>query len=61
MAFEQEFSVEIPEEEADKLTCCADVAKYIVSGAQKKPVEKPWSVLECIHTSRLEFFVSFVF
>ncbi|RVW87223.1 Acyl carrier protein 3, mitochondrial [Vitis vinifera] len=41
MAFEQEFSVEIPEEEADKLTCCADVAKYIVSGAQKKPVEKP--------------------
>ncbi|XP_034698922.1 acyl carrier protein 3, mitochondrial isoform X1 [Vitis riparia] len=41
MAFEQEFSVEIPEEEADKLTCCADVAKYIVSGALKKPVEKP--------------------
>ncbi|RVW33643.1 Acyl carrier protein 3, mitochondrial [Vitis vinifera] len=41
MAFEQEFSVEIPEEEADKLTCCADVARYIVSGAQKKPVEKP--------------------
>ncbi|XP_021719841.1 acyl carrier protein 3, mitochondrial-like [Chenopodium quinoa] len=30
MAFEQEFSIEIPEEEADKLTCCADVAKYIL-------------------------------
>lgn len=33
MAFEQEFSIEIPDEKADKLTCCADVAKYIVSGA----------------------------
>ncbi|KAG8647535.1 acyl carrier protein 3, mitochondrial isoform X2 [Manihot esculenta] len=36
MAFEQEFSMEIPDEEADKLTCCADVAKYIASGAEKK-------------------------
>jgi len=26
MAFEEEFSIEIPEEKADKLTCCADVA-----------------------------------
>jgi len=33
MAFEQEFSIEIPDEKADKLTCCADVAKYIVSVA----------------------------
>jgi NADH dehydrogenase (ubiquinone) 1 alpha/beta subcomplex 1 len=33
MAFEQEFSIEIPDEKADKLTCCADVAKYIVSSA----------------------------
>ncbi|KAI9159703.1 hypothetical protein LWI28_001101 [Acer negundo] len=32
MAFEEEFSIEIPEEKADKLTCCADVAKYIISG-----------------------------
>lgn len=31
MAFEEEFSFEIPDEKADKLTCCADVAKYIVS------------------------------
>ncbi|PON38140.1 Acyl carrier protein [Parasponia andersonii] len=37
MAFEQEFSIEIPDEKADKLTCCADVAKYIVSGAEQKP------------------------
>ncbi|KAJ1400360.1 Phosphopantetheine binding ACP domain [Sesbania bispinosa] len=31
MALEEEFSIEIPDEKADKLTCCADVAKYIVS------------------------------
>lgn len=36
MAFEEEFSIEIPDEEADKLKCCADVAKYIKSGADKK-------------------------
>lgn len=33
MAFEEEFSIEIPEEKADKLTCCADVARYIASEA----------------------------
>ncbi|XWS15444.1 hypothetical protein CRYUN_Cryun34aG0001700 [Craigia yunnanensis] len=27
MVFEEEFSIEIPDEKADKLTCCADVAK----------------------------------
>ena len=37
MAFEQEFSIEIPDEKADKLTCCADVAKYIASGAEQRP------------------------
>ncbi|XP_071691374.1 acyl carrier protein 3, mitochondrial [Rutidosis leptorrhynchoides] len=31
MAFEQEFSIEIPDEQADKLKCCADVANYIIS------------------------------
>ncbi|CAO2842399.1 unnamed protein product [Amaranthus hypochondriacus] len=31
MAFEEEFSIEIPEEKGDKLTCCADVAKYILT------------------------------
>ncbi|OWM83314.1 hypothetical protein CDL15_Pgr012795 [Punica granatum] len=36
MAFEQEFSIEIPEEEADKLTCCADVARYIASASGGK-------------------------
>ncbi|KAL5574876.1 hypothetical protein UlMin_016575 [Ulmus minor] len=36
MAFEEEFSMEIPDEKADKLTCCADVARYIASGAGKK-------------------------
>lgn len=36
MAFEEEFSVEIPDEKADKLTCCADVAKYIVSGDEQQ-------------------------
>ncbi|KAK9267755.1 hypothetical protein L1049_010189 [Liquidambar formosana] len=40
MAFEEEFSIEIPDEKADKLTCCADVAKYIISGAEQKVVEK---------------------
>ncbi|RLN40070.1 acyl carrier protein 3, mitochondrial [Panicum miliaceum] len=34
MAFEQEFSMEIPDDKADKLTCCADVAKYIISESQ---------------------------
>ncbi|KAJ6870055.1 acyl carrier protein 3 [Populus alba x Populus x berolinensis] len=38
IAFEEEFSFEIPEEKADKLTCCADVAKYIVSGGEQKIV-----------------------
>ncbi|KAH8506981.1 hypothetical protein Peur_043850 [Populus x canadensis] len=38
MAFEEEFSIEIPEEKADKLACCADVAKYIVSGGELKNV-----------------------
>lgn len=36
MAFEQEFSIEIPEEKADELKCCADVAKYIISGDEQK-------------------------
>ena len=34
MAFEQEFSIEIPDDKADKLTCCADVLKYIESEVQ---------------------------
>ncbi|GAU14726.1 hypothetical protein TSUD_203750 [Trifolium subterraneum] len=36
MALEEEFSIEIPDEKADKLTCCTDVAKYIASEADKK-------------------------
>ncbi|PIA58393.1 hypothetical protein AQUCO_00500367v1 [Aquilegia coerulea] len=40
MALEEEFAIEIPEEEADKLTCCADVAKYIaLSGDKGKTTE----------------------
>ncbi|XP_010057791.2 acyl carrier protein 3, mitochondrial [Eucalyptus grandis] len=35
MALEQEFSIEIPEEEADKLSCCADIARFIASGSVK--------------------------
>ncbi|KAL9275001.1 Acyl carrier protein 3, mitochondrial-like protein [Drosera capensis] len=35
MAFEQEFSINIPDDQADKLTCCADVAKYVTSTAEK--------------------------
>lgn len=42
MALEEEFSIEIPDEKADKLTCCADVAKYIASEADQKILEKPW-------------------
>uniref|UniRef100_A0A0E0D3H7 Acyl carrier protein n=1 Tax=Oryza meridionalis TaxID=40149 RepID=A0A0E0D3H7_9ORYZ len=34
MAFEQEFCVEIPDDKADKLSCCADIAKYIISESQ---------------------------
>ncbi|KAI5414439.1 acyl carrier protein 3, mitochondrial isoform X1 [Lathyrus oleraceus] len=36
MALEQEFSLEIPDEKADKLTCCKDVAKYIAAEADQK-------------------------
>ncbi|GAB2298986.1 hypothetical protein Dimus_033062 [Dionaea muscipula] len=35
MAFEEEFSIEIPDNHADKFTCCADVAKYITTASQK--------------------------
>ncbi|XP_038970336.1 acyl carrier protein 3, mitochondrial [Phoenix dactylifera] len=38
MAFEQEFSIDIPDEKADKLSCCADVVKYILSEAQPNNV-----------------------
>ncbi|KAK7363863.1 hypothetical protein VNO77_06022 [Canavalia gladiata] len=41
MALEEEFSVEIRDEKADKLTCSADVAKYIASG----PTRKLWTRL----------------
>lgn len=36
MAFEQEFSIEIPDEEADKLKCCADVVNYITAGPKQE-------------------------
>lgn len=36
MAFEQEFSIEIPDEQADKLNCCADVANYIMSAPKQE-------------------------
>ncbi|GAB4826460.1 hypothetical protein Ancab_033355 [Ancistrocladus abbreviatus] len=36
MAFEQEFSIEIPDDKADKFTCCADVANYIISAVGQK-------------------------
>ncbi|XP_021766742.1 acyl carrier protein 3, mitochondrial-like [Chenopodium quinoa] len=39
MAFEQEFSIEIPEEKADKLTCCADVAKYILDETKQSAAQ----------------------
>ncbi|XP_004507595.1 acyl carrier protein 3, mitochondrial [Cicer arietinum] len=41
MALEEEFSIEIPDEKADKLTSCTDVAKYIASGADPKNLGKP--------------------
>lgn len=44
MAFEQEFSIEIPDEEADKLKCCADVAQYIISA----PKQDSWSIVSHI-------------
>ncbi|KAF7840515.1 acyl carrier protein 3, mitochondrial [Senna tora] len=36
MHFEAEFSIEIPEEKAEKLTCCADVANYIATESDKR-------------------------
>lgn len=46
MAIEQEFSVEIPEEKADKLKCCADVTEYIISEADQKFAEDSWLQFE---------------
>jgi len=40
MALEEEFSIEIPDEKADKFGCCADVAKYIAEVEQRN-LEKP--------------------
>ncbi|XP_015689733.1 acyl carrier protein isoform X1 [Oryza brachyantha] len=40
MAFENEFSVEIPDDKADKLSCCADVAKYIISESESNKADK---------------------
>ncbi|XP_042422362.1 acyl carrier protein-like isoform X1 [Zingiber officinale] len=40
MAIEQEFLVEIPDEKGDKLSCCADVVKYI---SETRSVEKDCS------------------
>lgn len=42
MAFEQEFSIEIPDEKADKLSCCADVVKYILSEAEPNNIGSSW-------------------
>ncbi|MCB1077489.1 MAG: acyl carrier protein [Verrucomicrobiae bacterium] len=33
MAFEEEFSIEVPDEEAEKLTSVGDVVRYIESAA----------------------------
>lgn len=44
MAFEQEFSIEIPDEKADKLSCCADVAKCILSSVKQNNVES-WEIM----------------
>lgn len=38
MAIEEEFSIEIPEEKADKLTCCGDIATYILSETHPKNI-----------------------
>ncbi|KAL6544683.1 hypothetical protein OROMI_023545 [Orobanche minor] len=39
MAFEEEFSVEIPDADADKFKCCADVAKYVILSSSEKVQE----------------------
>ncbi|KAF8117117.1 hypothetical protein N665_0012s0122 [Sinapis alba] len=39
MAIEEEFSIEIPDDKADKLTCCADIASYIISETHSKAPE----------------------
>jgi acyl carrier protein len=38
MAFEEEFSVEVPDEDAEKLQSVGDVIKYIEEKAGKKPL-----------------------
>ncbi|KAL6538570.1 hypothetical protein OROGR_012558 [Orobanche gracilis] len=39
MAFEEEFSVEIPDADVDTLKCCAGVAKYVISSSSEKVEE----------------------
>ncbi|CAN8245680.1 unnamed protein product [Cochlearia groenlandica] len=39
MAIEEEFSIEISDDKADKLTCCGDIATYIVSETRSKSSE----------------------
>ena len=36
MAFEEEFGAEIPDEDAEKLTCVGDAIKYIESKSQEQ-------------------------
>jgi NADH dehydrogenase (ubiquinone) 1 alpha/beta subcomplex 1 len=36
MAFEEEFSIEIPDAEADKITSCAQAIEYIASQPRAK-------------------------
>ena len=36
MAFEEEFSIEIPDEDAEKITCVKDVVSYIETHTKKK-------------------------
>lgn len=41
MAFEEEFSIEIPDAEADKITSCAQAIEYIASQPRAKQVMAP--------------------
>lgn len=36
MAFEEEFDIEIPDEDAEKITCVKEAVEYIEANAKKK-------------------------
>ena len=46
MAFEEEFDIEVPDEEAEKLTSVGDVIRYIEGSGDGEPEPVPVKIVE---------------